>query len=456
LGPHPTVLVVDDDGPLAEQLRWALKDRYEVSWAADRLDGLRALETVHPDLVLLDLCLPPEGTPEEGFRVLRAARARGDDVAVVVMSGVEDRQAALRAVDEGAYDFFSKPVDLASLEVVVARAIEKQALARENRRLRETLRESSRMDGIVGGSEALLRVFDAIRRVADSPVTVFLEGESGTGKELVARAIHFGGSRREEPFVAVHCAALPDTLLEAELFGHEKGAFTGAVASRVGRFEAANGGTLFLDEIACLNATTQIKLLRVLEQRAVERLGSNRSFPVDIRLIVASNEDLQARVDSGEFRKDLFFRVHVFPVRLPPLRERRDDILPLAEHFLRRTCEVGGRPAKRFSPAVRSALRSRDWPGNVRELMNMVEMLALVADGEVIEPSALPYEWQAGIGDPVLQRAREAGLRSAVDEFERRLLIEAIERAGGVKARAARELKLNPSQMKYLTRKHRL
>jgi Nif-specific regulatory protein len=205
-----------------------------------------------------------------------------------------------------------------------------------------------------------------------------------------------------------------------------------------------------------LNATTQIKLLRVLEQRAVERLGSNRSFPVDIRLIVASNEDLQAKVDSGEFRKDLFFRVHVFPVRLPPLRERRDDILPLAEHFLRRTCEVGGMPAKRFSPAVRSALRSRDWPGNVRELMNMVEMLALVADGEVIEPSALPYEWQAGVGDPVLQRAREAGLRSAVDEFERRLLIEAIERAEGVKARAARELKLNPSQMKYLTRKHRL
>jgi two-component system NtrC family response regulator len=447
---------VDDDGPLAEQLRWTLKGRYEVSRAADRVEGLRALETVHPDLLLLDLCLPPEGTPEEGFRVLRAARARGDDVAVIVMSGIEERQAALRAVDEGAYDFFSKPVDLAALEVVVARAIEKQALARENRRLRETLRERSRMDGIVGGSEALQRVFDAIRRVADSPVTVFLEGESGTGKELVARAIHFGGSRREEPFVAVHCAALPDTLLEAELFGHEKGAFTGAVASRVGRFEAANGGTLFLDEIACLNATTQIKLLRVLEQRAVERLGSNRSFPVNIRLIVASNEDLQAKVDSGEFRKDLFFRVHVFPVRLPPLRERRDDILPLAEHFLRRTCEASGMPAKRFSPAVRSALQTRDWPGNVRELMNMVEMLALVADGEVIEPSALPYEWQAGIGDAVLQRAREAGLRSAVDEFERRLLLEAIERAGGVKAGAARELKLNPSQMKYLTRKHRL
>jgi DNA-binding NtrC family response regulator len=300
------------------------------------------------------------------------------------------------------------------------------------------------------------RVFDSIRRVADSPVTVFLEGESGTGKELVARAIHFAGNRREGPFVAVHCAALPETLLEAELFGHEKGAFTGAVAARVGRFEAAHGGTLFLDEISCLNPTTQIKLLRVLEQRTVERLGSNRSVPVDIRLLVASNEDLQTKVECGEFRKDLFFRVHVFPIRLPPLRERRDDILLLAEHFLRRTCEAGGLPSKRFSPAVRAALRSRDWPGNVRELMNAVEMLALVSDGEVIEPSALPFEWQGGLDGPALQRARDAGFRSAVDEFERRLLLEAIERAGGVKARAARELKLKPSQMKYLTQKHDL
>jgi Nif-specific regulatory protein len=285
---------------------------------------------------------------------------------------------------------------------------------------------------------------------------VFLEGESGTGKELVARAIHFAGKRREGPFVAVHCAALPETLLEAELFGHEKGAFTGAVASRVGKFESANGGTLFLDEIACLNSTTQIKLLRVLEQRTVERLGSNRLCPVDIRLIVASNEDLQAKVDRGDFRKDLFFRVHVFPVRLPPLRERRDDILLLAEHFLRRSRETGGVPPKRFSPVVRSALLSRDWPGNVRELMNTVEMLALVSDGDVIEPSALPYEWQTDLSESALARAREAGLRSAVDEFERRLLLEAIERAGGVKAQAARELKLNPSQMKYLTRKHKL
>jgi DNA-binding NtrC family response regulator len=456
LGARSAILVVDDDGPLTEQLRWALKDRYDVSRAADRPEALRALETLHPDLVLLDLCLPPDETPEEGFRILCAARAKGEDIAVVVMSGVGEREAALRAVDEGAYDFFSKPLDFAALDVVIARALEKQALERENRRLRQALRERSRIDGIVGRSEAMQRVFDSIRRVADSPITVFLEGESGTGKELVARAIHYAGGRREGPFVAVHCAALPETLLEAELFGHEKGAFTGAVASRVGRFEASHHGTLFLDEITCLNATTQIKLLRVLEQRAVERLGSNRSYPVDTRLIVASNEDLQAKVDCGEFRKDLFFRVHVFPVRLPPLRERRDDILLLAEHFLRRACETGGIPPKRFSPAVRAALLSRDWPGNVRELMNAVEMLALVSDGEVIEPSALPYEWQAGLDEPTLQHAREAGLRSAVDEFERRLLLEAIERAGGVKARAARELKLNPSQMKYLNRKHGL
>jgi DNA-binding NtrC family response regulator len=453
---RPSVLVVDDDAPLADQLRWVLAGRYDVSLAADRPGAIEALETLHPDLVLLDLCLPPDGTPEEGFRVLRSARSRGGDVAVVVMSGLETREAALRAVDEGAYDFFSKPLDLPAFEVVVARALERQALERENRRLRETLQERFRVDGIVGGSPAMLRVFDSIRRVADSPVTVFLQGESGTGKELVARAIHFSGSRRNNPFVALHCGAIPETLLEAELFGHEKGAFTGAVASRVGRFEAADEGTLFLDEIASICPATQIKLLRVLEQRTFERLGSNRPVPVDIRLVVASNEDLQAKVDRGEFRKDLFFRIHVFPIRLPSLRERREDIPILAEHFLRRACETAGLPPRRFSPEVRSALRSRDWPGNVRELMNVVEMLSLVSDGDVIDQAALPYEWQQSLEAPALRRAREAGLHAAVEEFERGLLLDAIDRAGGVKARAARELGLKPSQMKYLSQKHGL
>jgi len=450
------MLVVEDDAPLADQLRWAFKDLYEVHTASEREVALRALETVSPDLILMDLCLPPDNAPEEGFRLLRAARSRASNTVVVVMSGREEREAALRAVDEGAYDFFTKPVDLSALRVVVGRALERQALERENRRLRETLRERFQVDGIVGTSPSMQRVFDAIRRVADSSVTVSILGESGTGKELVARAIHFSGCRSEGPFVAVHCAALPENLLEAELFGHEKGAFTGAVSSRIGRFEAAHGGTLFLDEISCLNVSTQMKLLRVLEQRAVERLGSNRLHPVDIRLVVASNEDLQAKVRSGDFREDLFFRVHVFPIQLPPLRERRGDIPLLAEHFLKRICEAGKLPPKRFAPEVRVALASRDWPGNVRELFNTVETIALLSDGDTIGVEAIAPEGRAGWEEPALLRARNVGFKSAVDDCERRLLVEAIEGAGGVKVKAARELGLNQSQMKYLSQKHHL
>ncbi len=455
-GERPTVLLVEDDPHLADQLRWALKDEYRVKRAADRPEALGALQRARPDLLLLDLCLPPENTPEEGFRVLKAARAAGPDTMVLVMSGVEERKAALRAVAEGAYDFFQKPLDLHTLRVVIGRARERQMLERENRRLREQLRERHTIDGLLGISPSMLRVFEAIRRVADSPVTVILQGESGTGKEIVARAIHHSGCRRDKPFVAVHCAALPEGLLEAELFGHERGAFTGADRVRVGRFEAADGGTLFLDEIACLSPGTQVKLLRVLEDRAIERLGSNRSRRVDIRLIVATNEDLQEKVHRGEFREDLFFRVNVFPIRLPLLRERAEDIPVLADHFLARICGDRGILPKRFAPEARQALMARDWPGNVRELLNLVETLALLTDGDTIGVNDLPASWMDSAGLPPLPRAVEAGLKTAVEEFERRFLQEAIRRADGVKSRAARDLRLDPSQMKYLVKKHRL
>ena len=467
-GARPSVLVVDDDVHLAEQLRWALKDDHQVTVANDRVRGLAALAEVKPDLVLVDLCLPPGNVPDEGFRILNAARAAGRGTMVIVMSGLEEREAALRAVAEGAYDFFQKPFDLPTLRVVVDRALERQALEKENRRLREELRDRFHVDGIIGVSAPMQRVFDAVRRVADSPVTVCLTGESGTGKEVVARAIHYSGGRRDAPFVAVHCAALPETLLEAELFGHEKGAFTGAVTTRVGRFEAADGGTLFLDEIACLSLPTQMKLLRVLEERTVERLGSNRSRPVDIRLIAATNEDLEAKVRRGEFREDLFFRINVFPILIPPLRERREDIPLLAEHFLRRASEARGAAPKRFGAGVKEALAERTWRGNVRELLNLVETVALLSDGETIEFANLPPAAVAGrspgsASPPPGGGGSVAGgdgapveLKAALHAYERRLLVEAIERSRGVKAQAARELGLDPSQMKYLVRKHGL
>ena len=453
--PRPSVLLVEDDPHLADQMRWALKDSFDLRIAGDREQALDAL-TAHPDIVLLDLCLPPDNVPEEGFRVLRAARSGGSESMVIVMSATEEREAALRAVSEGAYDFFSKPVDLPTLRVVVDRALERQSLERENRRLRKQLRDRFNIGGIVGISEPMQRVFDAVRRVADSPVTVTLQGDSGTGKELVARAIHFNGSRRDGPFVAVHCAALPETLLEAELFGHEKGAFTGAVAARVGRFEAAEGGTLFLDEIACLNPSTQIKLLRVLETRTVERLGSNKARPVDIRLIVATNEDLEEKVREGEFREDLFFRVNVFPIRLPTLRERREDIPLLADYFLKRIAEERGLPPKRLSPEAREALLAREWRGNVRELLNVVETLALMADGETIGVEHLPRSWDAGAAARGGAASVSGDFKTAVRKFEEDLLRDSIRRARGVKAQAARALGLDAAQMKYLTRKYNL
>ena len=362
------VLLVEDDAPLAGQLRWALQSDYEVRVASDRVAALEALERWKPDVVLLDLCLPPGHTIDEGFRVLKETKASDSEPMAVVMSAADEREPALRAVSEGAYDFFSKPIDLDTLRIVVGRALERRDLERQNRRLRRELQGQFRVDGIIGVSRPMHSVFDAIRRVASSPITVILQGESGTGKGLVARAIHFNGERRDGPFVPVHCAALPENLLEAELFGHEKGAFTGAVASRVGRFEAADGGTLFLDEIACVTPRTQIKLLRALEERTVERVGSNRERPVDIRLILATNEDIEAKVRRGEFREDLFFRINIFPILLPSLRDRGEDIPLLAEHFLRKLCADRQIESKRFAPDTLRVLTARDWPGNVRAL----------------------------------------------------------------------------------------
>jgi len=451
---RPKLLIVEDDASLAEQLRWAVQKDYRLDFASTRDAALEALRRFAPDIVLLDLCLPPGNVPAEGFRILEAARAAG--VLALVMSGLDEREPALSAIERGAYDFFTKPFDLRELRVVIGRALERQALERENRALRERLRESFRPFGIVGRAPAMRQVFDAIERVRDSPVTVALLGPSGTGKSVVARAIHSGGTRCHGPFVAVHCAALPETLLEAELFGHEKGAFTGASHARVGRFEAASGGTLFLDEIGCLNEMMQVKLLRVLEERLVERLGSNVPRSIDVRLLVAANDDLEEKVRRGELRQDFYYRVMVFAIRIPSLAERLEDIPLLAEHFLHDIGEVRGRPAKRLSAAAIERLCARAWPGNVRELRNTIETAALLVDGDTIEGEDIdrlpartaPAALAAGIDG--------AGFKAAVESFERQVLLDAIRSAGGVKARAAEKLKLDPSQMKYLVRKHGL
>lgn len=456
--PRASILVVEDDPGLADQLMWALRKHYEVRHVASRSAAMAALRERLPDLVLADLCLPPTHEMTEGLSILREVSALGGDVVAVAMSGLEDREAAVQAIGAGAYDFFIKPFDLPLLQTIVARALDRQALARENMRLKRELLSRSSVAGLLGTSPAMQAVADSVRRVADAPVTVLLEGESGTGKNIAARAIHFTGARRDAPFVAVHCSALPESLLEDGLFGHAKGAFTGAAEARMGRVEAADGGTLFLDEIGTISPAVQTKLLRVLEEREVQRLGSNETRRVDFRLIAATNDDLQDKVRRGEFREDLFFRVHVFAIRMPALRERREDIPLLAEFFLKDLGTSHRVQPKRFSDDALQQLAGMPWPGNVRELRNAVEQLTLLVDGDVIEAANLERitsspRFQVA---PILERVQTTDFYAAMDVCERELLEEAIRRAGGSKAGAARAVGLQPSQMKYLVQKHGL
>jgi Nif-specific regulatory protein len=309
---------------------------------------------------------------------------------------------------------------------------------------------------MIGVSSGMQRVFEAIKRVAQSTTTAIIRGESGTGKELIARAIHYHSSRSRNPFISVNCAAIPETLVESELFGHEKGAYTGATAARAGKFETANGGTLFLDEIGAVPLAVQSKLLRVLQERKIERLGGNRTIETDVRLVTATNEDLEAKIRKGEFREDLYFRINVFPIQVPPLRDRREDIPLLLDHFLKMYSKDRTTGPKRFDTAAMDTLTSYPWKGNVREMENLVQTLLLTIDGEVVRKDDLPsYIACAGLPMPAITD-ENLPLDRSVENYERELIRTAIERAGGVKARAAEILGIDRNRMKYLTRKYNL
>jgi DNA-binding NtrC family response regulator len=454
------LVVVEDDPVLLDQLVWALKGRFEVHRARDATDGLK-LADLDPDVYLLDLRLPPSGEAEEGLRLLQAIRQRQPGATVVVMTAEAERRWALKAVELGAFDFFRKPFETSELLLVLGRALERHRILAENRALKEEAWKRGSYGGLVGESPGMRALFAAIERVAPTDATVLVTGESGTGKELVAEAIHRGSPRREAPFVAVNSSALTETLAESELFGHERGAFTGAVASRPGRFEMAHGGTLFLDEVATLSSSVQAKLLRVLEGREFERVGGTRSIHVDIRLVAATNEDLERRVAAETFRNDLFYRLNTVTLRIPPLRERREDIPLLVDFFVARAAERQDRRPKAFSPEAFEALGRHPFRGNVRELEHLVEMLTLMVDGDTIRPEHLPGTLgRAGGSHEPTQPARAAAadlpLAESVGRFERELVSQAITRAGGVKARAAEALGLDANQMKYLCRKYRL
>ena len=427
----PRLLVVDDDEDLRSQMRWALADEFEISLAGSREEALARAREGRPAVVTLDLGLPPHpGGVEEGFAALEELRAVDESAKVVVITGRGDRAHALRAVDQGAYDFFVKPIDVEELKVVLRRALKLHALERENRELRQ--QSSSAFEGMLGSSPRMQEVFAAIRKLATVDAPVLVLGESGTGKELAAHAIHRLGARAAGPFVPINCGAIPEALLESELFGHEKGAFTGAHAQRRGRIESANGGTLFLDEIGELPVALQVKLLRFLQDHKVERVGGRTPIAVDVRVITATNADLQRLLAEGRFREDLYYRIGVVTLALPPLRDREDDAVLIAEALARRYAAEAGRKLTGFAKDALQALRAHAWPGNVRELENRVRRAAVMAEGARI--TAADLELTAGA------TAARQGLRELRAGLEKETIKAALKRNRGNISQTASEL----------------
>jgi DNA-binding NtrC family response regulator len=457
--PKPKIAAVDDDAGFRSRIATALRADFEVLEGDDYPEAYRLLQEKELDVLLLDLNMPSGGT-KECVELLSRLVGSEIDTLVIVLSDDEKKTTALKVIDAGCYDYFIKPIDTDVLRALLERAIEKLHLQRENRILRDEISRKQGIGDLIGSTDAMRHVFDSIKRMAPAATTVVIRGESGTGKELVARALHDESPRRLHPFISVNCAALPESLMEAELFGYEKGAFTGAVATKEGRIELAHRGTLFLDEIATLTPGLQSKLLRVLEDHSLMRLGGKKQIRVDFRLVSATNEDLEEMVRQGTFREDLYYRIHVVPVFVPPLRERVEDIPLLVEYFLNVCCAANKFPLKRVDDDALQALKRYAWPGNVRELENVVQRLVLMTDGDMVTLKDLPGEiaQAAGKDDRKKFRLPASGidLDKELEAFERKWLEAALSQANQVKAEAARLLGLNNNRLNYLCRKHRL
>ena len=446
--PKGTVLVVDDDENVRSGLYWALTSDYRVLQASSREEACALINDEDIEVVVSDLHLPPHTDDlVEGLALIDLARAQDPPLQVVVITGSDSKRAALEAVKRGAYGFFEKPLDSAELLHIVTQAARLRQLEIENRRLREELARPPGFSHLLGTSQALERVLKQARSVATTSATVLLTGENGTGKEMLARAIHQESPRANGPFVAVSCAALPETLIESKLFGHERGAFTSALQSRKGRFELANGGTLFLDEVGELSAAVQVKLLRVLQEREFERVGGTRTLTIDIRLIAASNRDLENEVKLGRFRQDLFFRLNVVPLALPPLRERPDDIPLLAAYFAMKSAEKNGHPTPELQPELIEVLQEYEWPGNVRELENLLERLVVLSNGPSLGIEFVPEKMLRAL--PGTSATDESTLEGAVAALKRRMIVNALHSEGN-KVAAAKKLGISRSYLHRL------
>ena len=448
------ILIIDDNADLRQQLKWGLGEEYSVLLAGDVNEGIAVFKKNHPRVVILDLGLPPyENTSIEGFRGLAELLELDPYVKVIMLTGNSERENALKAMQLGAYDFFPKPPVISDLKVVINRAFHLANLEEQNRTLQRAIEDKSRESGgMIGQCPEMLSIFSTIRKVAPSDVPIFITGENGTGKELVAQALHEAGLRKSGPFIPINCGAIPENLLESELFGHEKGSFTGAHATVQGKLQYAHKGTLFLDEIGELPVNLQVKLLRFLQEGSIQRVGGRLDIPVDARTICATNVDIVRAIKEGKFREDLYYRISVISINLPPLRERGDDILLLANYFLRIFNDEYHKKARRFSSAAVNFLKSYEWPGNVRELRNRVQRAIIMSDASALEPSDLGCETE--LPDIAEEMKPVITLREARDKVERELIAEAIDRQNGNIVKAAEALGVSRPTLYDLMKKH--
>ncbi len=446
------ILIIDDESSQVQALAGFLKKKgFEVEKANAGIDGIKIIEKKTIDLAITDFKMPDI----DGIEVLKRAKAINPEVDVIMMTAFGSIESAIEAMRAGAIDYLTKPIDLDQLEVVINKALEHKQLVSENRLLREQLADKFKFEQIISVSEAMEEAINLAGRAAPSKATVLITGESGTGKELIARAIHYTSPRKNESFVAVNCAALSENLLESELFGHEKGAFTGADRQRKGRFEIANWGTLFIDEVGEIPLTIQVKLLRVLQEQTFERIGGTESISVDVRIVAASNRNLEEMIQDGQFREDLYYRLNVVRINIPPLRKRKSDIPLLVDYFLKKYSEENNKPINGISKESMDLLMKYDYPGNVRELENIIEQAVVLSRGDLITSKDLPMTVQ-GMKQEFKKRDpfEEGTFIERVEAFEKEMINQALEETQGVQTRAAKILGITERHLRYKLNKY--
>jgi two-component system NtrC family response regulator len=452
------LLMIEDNPDIQTQMKWGFNKEYDIVLASDRITALKLFKKKHIPVVTLDLGLPPdENDASEGLLCLREILLEAPQTKVIIVTGNDDRENALKAIHLGAYDYYLKPVKIAELNAIIQRAYYLYEIENENSKLHIMLEHEVGYAGMIGQSQEMQKIFDTIHKVASTDATILITGESGTGKELVAQAIHEKSLRKKGPFIAINCGAIPETLLESELFGHEKGAFTGAYAQQNGKFEYADKGTLFLDEIAEMSPSLQAKLLRFLQERKIQRVGGRNDIEINTRVIAATNIDLTAAMKEGGFREDLFYRISVISINVPPLKERGNDIRLLANAFLERYKVMFKKKIKGFSNKALEAIENYAWPGNVRELENKLQKAVITADSNIIEPYHLGLEEQSEIDRENLKKRYEGvTLKEARKKLEKDLIASVVKRHNGNIKRASEELGVSRPTLYDLIDKYKL